>query len=136
MIIGVGTDIIEIRRVKQAVERTPLFIKKIFTEKEQNFLREKGLRSETIAGNFAAKEAVSKALGTGFSKIRPNQIEITRDSLGKPVACILSDEILQQQGPFVVHLSISHCKTYAVAFATIERRNVDEINDQRGNEKN
>ena len=63
MIIGIGTDIIEIDRIKAAIERTPSFLNKAFTEKEIELFKAKGMSVETIAGNFAAKEALSKALG-------------------------------------------------------------------------
>jgi holo-[acyl-carrier protein] synthase len=131
MIIGVGTDIIEIERVQEAISRTPSFIVKIFTEKEQALFKQKNEKIETIAGNFAAKEAISKALGTGFRAIRPIDIEVLRDELGKPIVSLLNQpksnpikvEGEQKESEnLIVHLSISHCKTYAVAFATLEYR--------------
>ena len=66
MILGVGTDIIEIDRIKRAMDNTSGFLERIFTDKEIKYLSENSNRIESIAGNFAVKEAVSKALGTGI----------------------------------------------------------------------
>ena len=57
MILGIGTDIIEIERIKVAIERTPSFLSKAFTEKERELFKSKGMRVETIAGNFAGGKA-------------------------------------------------------------------------------
>ncbi|MCX7905065.1 MAG: holo-ACP synthase, partial [Caloramator sp.] len=65
MIVGIGTDIIEIERIKRAIERNRLFINKIYTENEIEYLKNKN--TESYAGYFCAKEAVAKALGTGIS---------------------------------------------------------------------
>ena len=91
MIIGIGTDIIEIERIEIAVKRTKGFINKLFTENEINIFESRGFKSEVIAGNFAAKEAVSKALGTGFRGFGVKDIEILRDELGKPVVNLNSN---------------------------------------------
>ncbi len=115
MIVGVGTDIIEIKRIEKAMEKES-FLRKNFTEKELQMFKEKNMRGETVAGNFAAKEAVSKALGTGFSGFSAIDIEVLRDENNKPYA------ILNQKAKKAVNinLSISHCKEYAVAFAVAE----------------
>lgn len=112
MIIGIGTDIIEIERIEIAVKRTKGFINKLFTENEINIFESRGFKSEVIAGNFAAKEAVSKALGTGFRGFGVKDIEILRDELGKPVVNLNSNvyEILKRKD-VNIHLSISHNRT-------------------------
>ena len=66
MIIGIGVDIIEIERVRQAIRNNKNFLSKLFTEREIDYFISRNMNSEVIAGNFAAKEAVSKALGTGM----------------------------------------------------------------------
>ena len=66
MIIGIGTDIIEINRIRKAVDKTNGFVEKVFTNKEIEMFKEKNMRYEVIAGNFAAKEAISKSFGTGI----------------------------------------------------------------------
>ncbi|WP_054741804.1 holo-ACP synthase [Cellulosilyticum ruminicola] len=122
MIVGIGTDIIEIKRIEKAVTKTPSFFNKIFTEKERAYFKTKNNRAETIAGVFAAKEAVSKALGTGFRSFAPRDIEITPDKLGKPQVCLLgcAKKLGQQIGIQRILVSISHCQTYAVAYALAE----------------
>lgn len=121
MIIGIGTDIIEIERIEIAVKRTKGFINKLFTENEINIFESREFKSEVIAGNFAAKEAVSKALGTGFRGFGVKDIEILRDELGKPVVNLNSNvyEILKRKD-VNIHLSISHNRTSAIAYAVME----------------
>ena len=121
MIIGIGTDIIEIERIEIAVKRTKGFINKLFTENEINIFESRGFKSEVIAGNFEAKEAVSKALGTGFRGFGVKDIEILRDELGKPVVNLNSNvyEILKRKD-VNIHLSISHNRTSAIAYAVME----------------
>lgn len=131
MIIGIGTDIIEISRIKQAIERNKNFKQKLFTSQEQNYFKQINDRVESVAGSFAAKEAISKALGTGFRNFGMEDIEILRDSLGKPNAILLGEaKILGEQlGIETIRVTISHCKQYAVAFAIIEGRDKSEINN-------
>ena len=123
MILGIGTDIIEIERIKNAVDRTPKFLKKIFTENELNLFKSKSMKFETIAGNFAAKEAISKAIGRGFRGFSFNDLEVLRDELGKPIVNI-SDKVREIIGykDVIFHISISHNKSYAIAFVTLEVR--------------
>lgn len=122
MIYGIGNDIIEIDRISTAMVRTKNFISKIFTEKEIEYFKVKNMKAETIAGNFASKEAVSKALGTGIKGFSLLEIEILRDNNGKPVVN-LSENILKKfkLEDAIVHVTISHNKTSAIAFAVIER---------------
>lgn len=122
MILGIGTDIIEINRIEKAVTKASSFLNKIFTDKERRYFETKNNRAETIAGVFAAKEAVSKALGTGFRSFSPSDIEITPDKLGKPQVCLLgcAKKLGQELGVTAILVSISHCQTYAVAYALAE----------------
>ncbi|WP_294392856.1 holo-ACP synthase [uncultured Clostridium sp.] len=121
MIIGIGTDIIEIERIENAVKRTNGFLNKLFTENEMKIFESRGFRSEVIAGNFAAKEAVSKAVGTGFRDFGVKDIEILRDKLGKPLVN-LSDKVYDVLGrsDVNIHISISHNRTNAIAYAVME----------------
>ncbi|MBM6860818.1 holo-ACP synthase [Clostridium saudiense] len=123
MILGVGTDIIEIERIKKAIEKTPKFLEKTFTEKEIELFKSKAMKVESIAGNFAAKEAISKAIGRGFRGFSLNDLEILRDELGKPIVNI-SDKIkgFLEYEEVIFHISISHNKTCAIAFVTMEVR--------------
>lgn len=121
MIIGIGTDIIEIDRIKVAVERTPNFLEKTFTKSEIEMFNEKNMKYETIAGNFAAKEAISKAIGTGMRGFSFKDIEIIRNNFGKPIVNV-SDKVIKVIGldKFTFNISISHNKSSAIAFATLE----------------
>ena len=69
MILGIGVDIIEIDRIEKAIKKQNKFLEKIFTNKEIEYFQNRKMNIEVIAGNFAAKEAISKALGTGFRGI-------------------------------------------------------------------
>lgn len=121
MIIGIGTDIIEIDRIEKVINRTSSFIEKSFTNNEIEYFKSKGLKGNVIAGNFAAKEAISKAMGTGFRGFGLKDIEVLRDELGKPIVK-LSDKIyeLLDIKEFNIHISISHSKENAIAYAVME----------------
>ncbi|MCD8238089.1 MAG: holo-ACP synthase [Clostridiales bacterium] len=114
MIYGIGTDIVKVERIEKAKES---FFERIYTEREREELKENPQR---LAGNFAAKEAVVKALGTGFREIAPIDIEILRNSEGKPYAVL--NNSAEQYNFVTIHVSITHEKDYAAAFAVAERR--------------
>lgn len=121
MIIGIGTDIIEIDRIEKALTNKG-FLHKNFTEKEiEYFLKRKNI-SEVVAGNFAAKEAISKALGTGFRGFGLINIEVLRDELGKPQVNLYgqANNIAEREAVRNIHISISHNKTQAIAYCIIE----------------
>jgi holo-[acyl-carrier protein] synthase len=122
MIIGIGTDIIEISRVEKAVNNTSSFISKFFTHEEITYFESVRFKAETLAGTFAAKEAVAKALGTGFREFGLKDIEVLRDSLGKPyVNCLgKAQKLCTDKNIDKIHVSIAHCKDYAVAYAIAE----------------
>lgn len=121
MIIGIGIDIIEIDRIEMVINRTSSFVEKSFTHNEIEYFKSKGLKGNVIAGNFAAKEAISKAIGTGFRGFGLKDIEVLRDELGKPIVK-LSDKVyeLLDVKEFSIHISISHSKENAIAYAVIE----------------
>ncbi|MBK5239604.1 holo-ACP synthase [Clostridium sp.] len=122
MIVGVGIDIVEIKRIKNAIERNDRFLERIFTETELDYLRSRNLRPEYVSGRFAAKEAVAKALGTGFRGFDFRDIEIDRTTLGKPIVSLKgkAKQIADSQGQYNIHLSISHGEESAVAYAILE----------------
>ena len=76
MIKGIGNDILEIDRIKSAIEKNSRFLTKIYTKSELDYYQAKGEKIETLAGMFCAKEAVSKSLGTGFVSFAFTDIEI------------------------------------------------------------
>ena len=121
MILGVGTDIIEIERIDRAIKNTPMFLEKIFTKRELDELNKSTLRVESVAGNFAVKEAVSKAVGTGMRGFSFNDIEVFRDELGKPIVQV-SDKVkdIIKVDNYTFNVSISHNRTCAIAFVILE----------------
>lgn len=122
MIMGVGTDIIEVKRIEKAIFKNPNFIQKLFTENEIEYLNSRKMRPEFVAGRFAAKEAVAKALGTGIRGFEFRDIEIDKDDLGKPMVFLKGEakKIGERLGNYKMHLSISHSKENAIAYAVLE----------------
>jgi len=117
MMVGNGVDIIEVKRVRQAVQKWgDDFLKRVFTEKELKNAKSRGAVYEHLAGRFAAKEAVFKALLD--KEISWKEIEISNDQDGRPVCAILKKIKNKPQ----VHVSISHVKNYAVASAVITQK--------------
>ncbi|WP_177162106.1 holo-ACP synthase [uncultured Fusobacterium sp.] len=115
--IGIGNDIIEINRIEKAIKKAN-FITKVFTENEIKLFEIKGNRAEFFAGRFAGKEAVSKALGTGFREFSLTDIEILNNELGKPYVTF-KNSIESYNKKYFIDISISHCKEYATAVAII-----------------
>ena len=118
-VFDIGIDIIEIKRIKDAIEKNPRFLEKIFTENEIKYFKSNGFKYESIAGNFAAKEAISKAIGTGIRKFNFKDIEVLRNELGKPIVKTYNNlnHICIAYNVIEIKVSISHCKDYAVANA-------------------
>ncbi len=121
MIKGIGTDIIEIRRLNTLVDNIK-FMTTYYTEKENKYLFEQSNRAESAAAMFAAKESVSKAIGTGFVGFSPKDIEVTHDKKGKPEITLLgkADIIAKRHGINKIHVSLSHCREYATAYVLAE----------------
>ncbi|MSS62455.1 holo-ACP synthase [Velocimicrobium porci] len=118
MIIGIGTDMIEIERVIKACEKESFLIR-YFTVEERELIQSDRNKA---ADNFAVKEAVAKVFGTGFGKIEPIEIECLRDSLGKPYIKLYgkAKELGECMGISKIHVSITNTKKYASAFAVGE----------------
>ncbi|MCI1696930.1 holo-ACP synthase [Aneurinibacillus aneurinilyticus] len=127
MIVGVGIDIVELERIQKIIGRQEsAFLERIFTERERkNVPLGEARKIEFVAGRYAAKEAISKALGTGIGKVFSFQdAEILPGETGKPNVCIdasLLERITGKRGSFC-HLSISHSEKYAVAQVILEIR--------------
>lgn len=117
-IYGIGTDIIEISRIREAIARTPSFKTKVYSEKEIRHIEKKRNPYASFAGRFAAKEAVSKALGTGVRGFSLSDVEILNDELGKPVV-FLHNEIKEAAKNLTIQISISHSREYAVSTVII-----------------
>lgn len=111
MVVGVGIDIVEIGRIQKALRRER-FTRKILTEHEEAYCR----TAQSVAGRWAAKEAVIKALGVKYA---PREIEILNDPLGQPHVKIHSPHF--DAGRLRVYISITHERTHAAAVAVVER---------------
>lgn len=120
MIQGLGTDIIEIGRIHEALERHGnRFLDRLFTEKEKAYCFRYKDSATRFAGRFAAKEAILKALGTGESpEATWKEIEILNNEQGKPEV-FLSSRLQETYSVANVLLSISHCDSYATATAIL-----------------
>lgn len=115
-LFNIGTDIIEIKRIRQAaIKHGSRFLDRVFTQKEQSYCFNFSNPYPSLAARFAAKEAVAKALGCGIGKsLQWKNIEITRQVGAKPQVT-LSQEIMQKFQIQSISLSMSHCKEYAMA---------------------
>ena len=121
MIVGIGNDIIEIERIEKAILKEG-FKNKVYTERELENIEKRGNRTETYAGIFSAKEAISKAIGTGVREFSLIDLEILNDDLGKPYVVVSEklDKILKtKKEDYQIEISISHSKKYATAMAII-----------------
>lgn len=117
MIIGTGVDITEVRRLRQAIEKWgDDFLKRVFTDKELKHAKTRSSWYQHLAGRFAAKEAVFKALGD--KNLGWKDVQVINDKDGKPCCEILNG----RSKKVAVHISISHVKTYAVASAVITQK--------------
>lgn len=121
MIVGIGNDIIEIERVEKAISKEG-FIAKVYTQREIENIVKRGNRTETYAGIFSAKEAISKAIGTGVREFALTDLEILNDDLGKPYVIVsnkLNKIIQRKKENYQIEIAISHSKKYATAMAII-----------------
>lgn len=122
-IFGIGIDIIEVERIKSAVNSNALFLKKVFSEKEISYCSSKknsDVMYVCFAQRFAAKEAVLKSFGLGvLGKIKLNEIEIINNDKGKPIVNLLGKANLFALRNNIkrVEISLSGVKNYAIAFA-------------------
>ncbi|NMA82953.1 MAG: holo-ACP synthase [Epulopiscium sp.] len=119
---GIGVDMIEIHRIQKAVKKQSRFLAKYFTKDENKLFIMKNYLPQTIAGNFCAKEAVAKALGTGFRKFSPIDIEVLRNEQGQPYIKLYgeAEKRKDELGIEKIWISISHCQQYAIAYVVAE----------------
>ena len=118
--VGLGVDIVEIARMRAILARTPSFAEKVFSEAERAYCDKTSSPETHYATRFAAKEAVLKALGTGFSRgIRPRDVEVKRTSKGRPYAVLRgrAKEVAAELGVRELPISLSYTHTEAVACA-------------------
>lgn len=118
--VGLGVDVVEIERMRRILTRTPSFARKVFSEAERAYCDAKANPEVHYATRFAAKEAVVKALGTGFSEgIGVRDIEVRRTTKGRPYVVLTgrAREVAREQGVREMPLSLSFTHTEAVACA-------------------
>ncbi|HKY99842.1 MAG TPA: holo-ACP synthase [Rhabdochlamydiaceae bacterium] len=117
-ILGIGNDIIEIERIRKSIDTHGYrLIGRLFSVKEQDYCLKYKDPVPHFAGRFSAKEAVVKALGTGFGEHASwLDIEIENDSLGKPLVN-LSPALQKKTKDTQILISLSHCQLYVTAFA-------------------
>jgi len=121
MIVGIGNDIIEIERIEKAISKEG-FKNKVYTQRELKNIKKRGDRVETYAGIFSAKEAISKAIGTGVREFSLTDLEILNDDLGKPYVVVsekLDKIIKSKKEDYQIEISISHSKKYVIAMAMV-----------------
>lgn len=121
-VLGIGTDIIECLRIARMLERHgELFLQRVYTPAEIAYCAPRRASTEHYAGRWAAKEAVLKALGTGWSRgIQWTDVEVINQPGGQPIIRLhhRAAEIARESQIDQILISITHCRHYAVAFAT------------------
>ncbi|MBE3595159.1 MAG: holo-ACP synthase [Candidatus Carbobacillus altaicus] len=122
MIVGIGLDMVEIKRMEAVFTRKPRIVARILTAREQEGLKGNARRQmEYLSGRFAAKEALSKALGTGIGRyLHWQDVSIVRGALGKPEVIVEHDRSGRLHG-VTIHLSITHERTHTMAVVILER---------------
>jgi holo-[acyl-carrier protein] synthase len=118
MIVGIGIDMIEISRIEKACKKRH-FLERCYTKKEVEIFDKDPVR---LAGNFAVKEAVAKALGTGFRSFGLQDIEVLRSDAGAPFVHLYgkAKELMNEKKIQYIHVSITNLKEYASAVAVAE----------------
>ena len=120
-VLGIGTDNTECLRIAQMIERHgELFVGRVYTATEIEYCRSRRMATQHFAGRWAAKEAVLKALGTGWRRgISWRDIEIRNSPGGRPQAFLKGGtlEVAEKLGIRCVLVSISHCRSHATAYA-------------------
>ena len=126
MIVGIGTDIVEVERIRSLLEKNgETFLNKILRPNEIKTCCGSANKVQRIAARFAAKEALDKAFGTGiFGEINCENIEISNGENGEPHITLFDKAALiqQERGVDAIHVSLSHTEQYATAFVVLESR--------------
>lgn len=132
-LVGLGVDIIEIARMEAILKRTPHFKERVYTEDERAYCEAKHNPAVHYALFFAAKEAVLKALGTGFQGMGINDVQVAHNRYGKPQAVLSGNAAAEavRQGIHEVHLSLSYTHTTGVASAVaVRKENIPDRADE------
>lgn len=120
-VVGIGTDIVECLRIAQMIERHgELFINRVYTPLEVRYCQSRKASTQHYAGRWAAKEAILKAIGTGWRRgISWRDVEVRNDPSGRPVVGLRGGarDVVEQFGIRQLLVSISHCRSHATAYA-------------------
>lgn len=117
---GIGVDMLEIARMERVIGRRPSFLQRVFTDEERAYCERCARPAEHYAARWAAREAVLKALGTGFSQgVRVKDVWVSNDESGRPRAVLegAAAQVAERLGVREIALSISHTRDVAVANA-------------------
>jgi holo-[acyl-carrier protein] synthase len=123
MIVGVGIDLVKIDRIDKAGKDHPGFLERVFTDREREYCTRQKYPAQHFAGRFAAKEAVLKAIGTGWSAgVKWTDIEVLHGEGGGPIVNLSGrvKDLIDLRGVKQVFLSYSHDEGYAVAQVVLE----------------
>ena len=124
MLLGLGTDLIETRRVEQSIDRFgDRFLERIFSPWEIAYCQRKKNAAESFAARFAAKEAGAKALGTGISRgVTWKDFEVKRETSGRPSLHLSgrAAELAAAMGVKRIQLSLTHSRDLAMAVVVVE----------------
>lgn len=124
MIIGIGTDLAEVGRIRDSIERFgPRFLNRIYTEGERAYAQSKANSGERFAARFAAKEAGMKAIGTGWNfGVTWKDFEVVNERSGRPTLRLsgVAQSVAQRLGVQRVSISLTHSKETAFAVVILE----------------
>jgi len=123
MIVGIGTDIIEIPRIEKAIEEYgERFLRRIFTDTERSYCEQfKDTKMMHYAARFAAKEAFSKAIGTGITEgFKFSEVGVKNEPSGRPIMELFGG-MAKQWGDCIVLVTLSHSDKNATAFVVVEQ---------------
>src|SRR6187455_3426088 len=132
-IIGTGIDIVECLRIAQMIEKHgELFITRVYTDAEIEYCTARKAATQHYAGRWAAKEAILKALGTGWRRgISWRDIEVRNEPGGRPTVAMRGGarDVVERLGITEMLISISHCRSHATAYALAQGKDRD-IDDE------
>lgn len=124
MIHGIGCDLVRVERIRRLLDTNERFVTKVFTPTEILYCSSKADPAQSFAVRFAAKEALMKALGTGWSEgISWQEIEVVAKENGRPELKLSghTKSLLERRGAFRIQVSLSHEKEFALAFVVLEQ---------------
>jgi len=136
-IFGIGVDVVDVARIDRAANRWgDRFLKRVYTQRELEYCRERPLPAEHLAARFAAKEATMKALGTGWTPhVAFKAIEIVREGRRRPQIELNRDMRRMLPANLTLHVSLSHTRLLATAFVVAALESEPSLNSSSTREK-